>query len=112
MADGSADASGALDIKVEGEGDRRTVALRGELDIVTAHDLRQALLDLIEDGVRAIDLDMAELSLIDSTGLGVLVGILKRTLQHGGSLRLLSPRRGARRVLDITGLDRVFTIVD
>jgi len=55
---------------------------------------------------------MSELALIDSTGLGVLVGILKRVLQHGGELQLRSPRRSARKVFDITGLDRVFTIVD
>jgi len=103
---------GALDIEVEGEGEQKTVVLRGELDVVTAPGLRETLLELISGGARAIDIDMAKLSLLDSTGLGVLVGVLKRALQHDCSLRLCSPQRGARRVLDITGLDRVFTIVD
>ena len=112
MADGVAEVPGALDFEAEGGGEQRRIFLRGELDVVTAPALRQALLDLLEDGVRVLDIDMADLSLIDSTGLGVLVGVLKRTLQHGGEMRLCSPQRGARKVLDITGLDRVFTIVD
>jgi len=112
VADRRAEVPGALDIEVEGEGEERRVVLRGELDVVTAPRLRETLLDLIASGARSIDIDMANLSLIDSTGLGVLVGVLKRSLQHDASLRLCSPQRGARRVLDITGLDRVFTIVD
>jgi len=111
VADGVAEVPG-LDFEVEGSGEHRRVFLRGELDVVTAPPLRQSLIGLIDDGVRAIDIDMTDLSLIDSTGLGVLVGVLKRTLKHGGSLRLCSPQRGTRKVLDITGLDRVFTIVD
>jgi anti-sigma B factor antagonist len=103
---------GALDIEVERDGNQRKVVLRGELDVVTAPHLRETLLELITGGASAIDIDMAKLSLIDSTGLGVLVGVLKRSLQHDCSLRLCSPQRGAKRVLDITGLDRVFTIVD
>ena len=60
----------------------------------------------------AAGVGMSGLALIDSTGLGVLVGVMKRVLQHDGQMRLRAPRPAARKVFDITGLDRVFTIID
>ena len=101
-----------LEIEISKEGTRCVAELNGELDISTSERLRAELLQLIDEGCRTLVIDMSELALIDSTGLGVLVGILKRVLQHGGELQLRSPRRSARKVFDITGLDRVFTIVD
>jgi len=86
--------------------------LEGELDVSTSEELRAELLALIDDGCRSVVIDMSELALIDSTGLGVLVGVLKRVLQHGGEMVLKAPTRSARKVFEITGLDRVFTIVD
>ena len=106
------DLPGPLDIRISGEGTRRVVELIGELDVSTSESLRAELLDLIEDGCRTLVLDMSRLALIDSTGLGVLVGILKRVLQHDGEMQLRAPRRSARKVFGITGLDRVFTIVE
>ena len=106
------DVPGPLEIRISKEGTRCVAALNGELDISTSERLRAALLQLIDDGCRTLVIDMSGLALIDSTGLGVLVGVLKRVLQHGGEMRLRSPRRSARRVFDITGLDRVFTIVE
>jgi len=88
------------------------VELNGELDVSTSESLRATLLQLLDDGCRALALDMSNLALIDSTGLGVLVGVLKRVLQYDGELVLRSPRRSARKVFGITGLDRVFTIVE
>jgi anti-sigma B factor antagonist len=101
-----------LEVEVAGEGARRTVALRGELDVVTSPQLRETMLGLVDNGVRVVDIDLSGLELIDSTGLGVLVGVLKRVLQHGGELRLRSPQRATRKVLSITGLDRVFTVIE
>lgn len=106
------DLPGPLEIQISKDGPRCVAELRGELDISTSEGLRKELLQLIEDGCRTLVLDMSEVALIDSTGLGVLVGVLKRVLQHGGELLLRSPRRSARKVFGITGLDRVFTIVD
>ena len=103
---------GSLQIRVSREGTRAVAELSGELDAATAGQLREEIVALVADGVRTLVLDMAALALIDSTGLGVLVGVLKRVLQHGGELQLRAPRRAVRKVLDITGLDRIFTIVD
>jgi anti-sigma B factor antagonist len=112
LAERLEDMPGTLHIATSGDGAERVVDVIGELDLTTSPRLRQVMLDLIDDGARTIVIDMTQLALIDSTGLGVLVGVLKRVLQHGGDLVLRSPQRGARRVIEITGLDRVFTIVD
>jgi len=106
------DMSGPLEIRLTHDGGRCEAFLSGELDVSTSERLRAELLQLIGDGCRTLVIDMSDLALIDSTGLGVLVGVLKRILQHGGQLVLRSPRPAARKVFDITGLDRVFQIVD
>lgn len=101
-----------LAIRVAQNGAECVAYLDGELDVSTSEQLRAQLLGLIDDGCRSMVIDMSQLVLIDSTGLGVLVGVLKRALQHGGEMTLKAPARSARKVFDITGLDRVFTIVD
>jgi anti-sigma B factor antagonist len=106
------DIPGPLEIRISHNGPECVAYLEGELDVSTSERLRAELLTLIEDGSRSLVIDMSELALIDSTGLGVLVGILKRMLQYGGEMVLKGPRRSARKVFGITGLDRVFTIVD
>ena len=106
------DMPGPLQIRMLRNGQRWVAELSGELDFSTSQRLRAELLDLIDDGARTLVIDMSGLAVIDSTGLGVLVGVLKRVLQHGGKLSLRAPRPAARKVFDITGLDRVFTIVD
>ena len=103
---------GPLEIRVAQDRPECVAYLEGELDVSTSERLRTELLTLIDDGCRSLVIDMSELVLIDSTGLGVLVGILKRMLQHGGEMVLKGPRRSARKVFGITGLDRVFTIID
>jgi anti-sigma B factor antagonist len=106
------DMPGPLQVRVTGDGQRCVVELEGELDVSTSERLRAQLLELIEDGCRELVIDMSNLLLIDSTGLGVLVGVLKRVLQHDGEMLLQAPRPAARKVFAITGLDQVFTIVE
>ena len=104
------DIPGPLEMRVSHDGPACVAYLEGELDVSTSERLRAELLTLIDDGCRSLVIDMSELTLIDSTGLGVLVGVLKRMLQHGGDMALKAPRRSAQKVFAITGLDRVFTI--
>lgn len=106
------DMPGPLQLRVSQDASRCVAELTGELDVSTSERLRAELLQLIDDGCRDLTIDMSGLVLIDSTGLGVLVGVMKRILQHDGQMRLRGPRKAARKVFDITGLDRVFTIVD
>ena len=86
------------------------VTVRGDVDVYSSPQLREELNALIEDGAVSLVLDLSRLEFLDSTGLGVLVGAQKRLVQGQGELILRSPRSGARKVFEITGLDKVFTI--
>ena len=86
------------------------IALTGEVDLYTAPELKQELVRVIEDGACNVVIDMTETTFIDSTTLGVLVSGLKRLNPSGGKLTLVVTDRNIRKIFEITGLDRVFTI--
>jgi anti-sigma B factor antagonist len=86
------------------------VAVAGELDVATAPALRAELYRVIDQGVATIVVDLADMDFIDSTGLGVLVGALKRMKERSGALELRSLPPSAQRVFEITGLTQAFTI--
>jgi anti-sigma B factor antagonist len=87
------------------------IAVRGELDIGTAPELRAALAEAIEahPGARLIA-DLEGLDFIDSAGLGILVGGRKRAQSRDGDVVLVSTGLNIGRTLELTGLDRVFEI--
>jgi anti-sigma B factor antagonist len=87
------------------------VAVRGEIDVVTAPILWESLAEVLPETTRLV-IDLRDTEFIDSTGLGVFVRALKRLRHHGGDLVLRSPRPNARKVLSVTCLDRVITIED
>ena len=86
------------------------VVVSGEIDMATAPRLRERLIDLIGEGQHRIVVDMSWVEFIDSTGLGVLIGALKRIRSHEGDLRLVIEDRRVLKVFEITGLDQVFVI--
>ena len=101
--------TGALTIGVEpGEG-VTLVVLRGDLDLSTASELRECLVEVIDEGARIV-IDLEAVDFLDSAGLGILVGGLKRARTHGGELELGCTSHAVLKPLEITGLDRVFTI--
>ncbi len=96
----------------EGEG-RVVVRLAGELDAATAPRLHDVLIDLIDGGTTAVlDVDLAELDFIDSTGLGTIVRARQRIRAHGGDLRLCHPRPSVAKVLEISGLAEALPSAD
>lgn len=86
--------------------------MAGELDVVGGPDLRQHVMAATQTGSFHLVLDLTGVDFIDSFGLGVLVGALKRTRLAGGDVRLVVPEPRIRRVLEVCDLDRVFDIVD
>jgi anti-sigma B factor antagonist len=88
------------------------VAVGGEIDVYTAPKLRDKITELVADGVYNIVVDMEAVEFLDSTGLGVLVGGLKKVRAHDGSLELICTQDRLLKIFRITGLAKVFVIHD
>ena len=101
----------ALEVNVERLGGVTVVRVAGEVDVASAPDLRKCLDDVPLDGSKVI-VDLSDVSFLDSTGLGVLVGGWKRLNDGHRSSRmaLVVTRPEIVRVLEITGLTEVFDL--
>ena len=84
--------------------------LEGEVDVYTAPVLRQAILDQVEGGVKHLLINLTRVEYLDSTGLGILIGGVKRLKEQGGSLRLVGPSARIQRIFEITGLNKIFDV--
>jgi len=96
--------------ELEGSGGWWIARVAGELDIASAPRLREELIVCISAGHADIVLDLTDVVFLDSTGLGVIVGVLKRARTLGGDLRLVCPGASIRRVFEITALDRTMPL--
>jgi len=94
------------------DGPWAVVEVQGEVDMFTAPKLREKLVQTVEEGCYRIVVDLQGVSFMDSTGLGTLVGGLKRVKEHEGTLALVCTSRPVLRVLSITGLNNVFPVYD
>ncbi|HSO95120.1 MAG TPA: STAS domain-containing protein [Acidimicrobiia bacterium] len=88
------------------------LAVTGEIDVATSPELRRELHQLADREPTQLVLDLEGVSFIDSSGLGVLVGVLKRLREEdrGDILVLEGLQEPVRKVFDITGLTELFTI--
>ena len=89
-------------------GDCALLQVAGEVDVYTAPALRERLLDLAAKGAVHVIADISRVDFLDSTGLGVLVGGLKRLREHDGSLTLVISAPSILRLFEMTGLTKVF----
>jgi anti-sigma B factor antagonist len=78
------------------------------IDATTAWDLRPALLNALTEHGPVLWVDLRRVSFIDSTGLGMLVGLLKEARERAGDIRLINAGREIRRILQVTGLEALF----
>jgi anti-sigma B factor antagonist len=101
-----------LSVTSREQGGRTVVEVGGEIDVYTAPVLRERLNDLVGEGRHDLVVDMEKVDFLDSTGLGVLVGGLKRVRSHDGSLHLVCTQEKILKVFRITGLTKVFPIHD
>src|SRR6058998_1092934 len=92
------------------DGDRHVVAVRGEIDLFTAPELKQKLTDAIEGGRSRIVVDLSDTTFLDSTALGVLIGAVKRLRSRDGALTIVNTDQNIAKTFEITGLDQIFTI--
>ncbi len=84
--------------------------LEGEVDVYTAPVLRQAIVDQVEAGVKHLVINLSRVEYLDSTGLGILIGGVKRLKEQGGSLKLAGPSARITRIFEITGLNKIFDV--
>lgn len=88
------------------------ITAAGEIDLYTAPRLQSELSRLPQSGYDRVVVDLSEVEFCDSTGMNVLLAAMKRLRERGGTLELAAPRSAVRRILQVTGLDTVFTVHD
>jgi anti-sigma B factor antagonist len=85
------------------------IAVQGELDLATAPRLKWPLVDAIDAGARVLIVDLSGVTFMDSTALGVLIGI-RRSLKLGSRLAIVCGDADVLKIFEISGLDAVFEI--
>ena len=102
-----------LKVSCRSQGDHTIVSVAGEIDLYTAPRLRSELITALAGGGPArIVVDMSGVEFCDSTGMNVLLAAQRQAREAGGDVQLAGPRPAIRRVLQVTGLETVFTVLD
>src|SRR6059058_2060327 len=107
-------AGGRVDLKLghHARDGIEVIDVQGEIDMYTAPRLRELLIDLVSRGSYQLVVNLDKVGFLDSTGLGVLVGGLRRVRAHDGSLDLVCTQARILKILKITGLTEVFGIYE
>src|SRR5262247_4394036 len=87
-------------------GDCAVLQVTGEIDVYTATLLREQIRELVAKGAVHLIADLDRVDFLDSTGLGALVGSLRRLREAGGSLALVISTPRILRIFQITGLTK------
>src|SRR5438105_8635189 len=105
-------AGGRVDLKLGhyATGGIEVIDVQGEIDMYTAPRLRELLIDLVSKTSYQLVVNLDKVGFLDSTGLGVLVGGLRRVRAHDGSLDLVCTREPILKIFRVTGLTEVFGI--
>ncbi len=98
--------------QVTKENDVTVVAVEGQLIVGNRQELKQKVLEELEDGARKFVVDFDQTGYIDSSGLGVLVSLSKKIREQGGELRLAGLNEDLRTLFELTKLDTLFKIAD
>ena len=102
-----------MDISVRKRSQVDVMQLRGPLRMGPAVDnLRKAMEESLENGDSRIVLNLAEVPMIDSSGIGLLVRFLASTKQRGGSIKLVQPNKFAIQTMKLVGILNLFEIFD
>ncbi len=101
-----------VDLRIESVkvNDYMVIVLEGEVDVYSAPLLREEITRQVARGEYKLVVDLEKVAFLDSTGLGVLVGGLKRVKPHDGELGIICSQEKMLRIFRITGLDKIFPI--
>ena len=86
------------------------VGIDGELDVAGADKVKEHLNGLIEDKPMDVKIDFTNLEYIDSTGLGALIGVLKRLKVNEKDIYIINARKNVKKIFTITGLDKILKV--
>lgn len=101
-----------LQINVRKRDSIPVIDLTGEVDAYTSARFREVMLDIIDSEGASVIVSMSDVEYIDSSGLGALVGGLKRVSERNGKIVIVCDKPQVRKVFEITGLEKVFPIYD
>ncbi|MGM8212447.1 STAS domain-containing protein [Virgibacillus sp. W0430] len=90
--------------------DKSLVHLSGELDVYTAPQLKQALLPITQKEGHLVEVNLADVVYMDSTGLGIFISALKNTKEYNSHLKLVNPQARVSRLFKITGLNEIMDL--
>ena len=99
-----------LEIDINTQESAAVVILKGEIDAYTAPKLKETLLPLTKQEGHIVEVDLEQVSYMDSTGLGVFVSALKSTKENNSSLKLIHLQNRVLRLFEITGLTEIINI--
>ena len=97
-----------FDVLVSRTDSAAVIELVGDVDLYNAPQLQEAIRELLASGQHRILVDLSRVEHIDSSGLGTLVGGLRRTREQDGDLTITDASPRVRKALSVTGLHRVF----
>ena len=86
------------------------VNVAGEIDIYTAQMLREKLYEIVDEKQKDLRINCKDLNYIDSTGVGIFVGVLKKTKAYDKNIYLVGLKDNIKKLFLITGLDKLFII--
>lgn len=101
----------ALNIQQQ-ENDITVIVMDGRLDAALAKEFKNQMSALVDAGRIKVIIDMARVDFVDSSGLGSLVGALKLVNNHGGDIKIVSPRPEVRTIFELTRLHRIFDMFE
>jgi len=101
-----------LKVTSRAQGDHTIMSVTGEIDLYTAPTLQSELMSALGPGSVKLIVDMSGVDFCDSTGINVLLAAHRQARERGGDLQLASPASATRKVLQVTGLETVFTVLE
>ncbi|MGX4601665.1 STAS domain-containing protein [Faecalimicrobium sp. JNUCC 81] len=99
-----------INSKLDSQNSFWDINLEGELDVSTADKLKEYLHGLVEQEVVDMRINLSSLEYIDSTGLGVMISVLKKLRTNDKEIYIINPKSNVKKIFTITGLDKIFKV--
>ena len=99
-----------IDSKLNNENVFWDISIEGELDVSTADKLKEYLHKLADEKILDMKINLDSLDYIDSTGLGAMIGVLKKLKTDNKEIYIINPKSNVKKIFTITGLDKIFKV--